>query len=973
MQFKTWRGDIKGAFCLLWKKNRKHYLYSKPEAMRKAFALFSVLILIFSSAQLNAQCTGGRYHDLIFPGSPDVTYDVQYGQNLNYLGQNEILKMDIYEPACDNATNRALVVFTHGGSFVTGDKGDASYVQTAVALAQLGYVVANINYRLGFEQTFPAIVYSFNAAIMRGVHDGRAAIRYMRNNALNGGNTYGIDPNKIYFGGVSAGGIIALHLGYQNTQSEHNLACNNLPGSECNSIEGTSNNLAVSSSVNAIVSIAGGIRDTSWIKNNDIPIFLAHGTNDGTVPYGSGYWDPFQYYAIHGSLSIAARCNNTGTKYCFKPMYGQDHVPSNIAYIDTVSTIMRNFLEHLTCGITLNCNYTTSPAIITPASSSVSIALTAGTNPTCSGQSVTFTATPTNGGGAPSYQWKKNGSNVGTNSSTFSTSSLANNDVITCVMTPDVCPAGNPVTSNSITMSITAGGAAAVSITITSGSNPMCVGAAVTFRATPTNGGSSPTYQWKLNGGNVGTNTNTYSPPSVANNDVISCVMTSNSACANPTQATSNSITMTVTTAAVPSVSIAITAGTNSGCSGLPVTFTATPTNGGTPSYQWKKNGSNVGTNNPSFSSSSLVNNDVISCVMTSNATCVNPAQATSNSITMTLTNSVIPSVSIAVTSGSNNICVGESVTFTATPTNGGTPTFQWKKNSATVGSGNTFTSTTLSNNDVITCSMSSNATCANPTTAISNSITMTVNQAGAASVAIAITSGSNPTCEGESVTFTATPGNGGSAPTYQWKVGGTNAGSNSTFTSSALTNNDAVICVMTSNSSCANPANATSNTITMTVNDLPTITQNGNVLSAGISSSYQWQRNGQAIAGATNQSHTATVSGSYSVVDDNDCESQAISVTVITSMDDVAAENSFVIYPNPNNGKFNIEFEAAMNGTYTLEVKNTLGSTVHKETLNDSSVNFSRKKNITQFGKGIYIVVLTDSQKAMVTKVVAN
>jgi poly(3-hydroxybutyrate) depolymerase len=389
---------------------------------------------------------GGRYHDVVFPNTPTVITDVVYGSNVNYLGQSVQLKMDIYLPACDTATNRALIIFAHGGSFVTGDKADPEYVQTATALARLGYVVASINYRLGFEQTFPAIQYSFNSAIIRGLHDGRAAIRFMRHNALNGGNTYGIDPNQIFFGGVSAGGIIALHLAYQNLQSEMTMNCGGQAGTNCNSVEGNSNNLNVPSTVRAIVSIAGGIRDLNWITNNDVPCALFHGTNDQTVPYGSGTFGG--YFPVHGSSAIAARCSATNTTHCFKPMYGQDHIITNLAYVDTVAVIMRNFLEHFVCpNVTLNCNYTSLPAWVMPA---VSIAVASGTTSICSGDMVTFTATTINVL-SPTYQWKVNGNNAGANSNTFTTAALNNGDVITCVVTP-AC--GNAVTSNSLMMTV---------------------------------------------------------------------------------------------------------------------------------------------------------------------------------------------------------------------------------------------------------------------------------------------------------------------------------------------------------------------------------------------------------------------------------------------------------------------------------------------------------------------------------------
>ncbi len=203
-------------------------------------------------------------------------------------------------------------------------------------------------------------------------------------------------------------------------------------------------------------------------------------------------------------------------------------------------------------------------------------------------------------------------------------------------------------------------------LSISASATSICAGTSVTFTATPTNGGANPTYQWKKNGNNVGTNSSTYSDNSLANNDALTCVMTSSVTCVTATTATSNSIKVAVAAYATPTVSVAATA--TSICKGTSVTFTATPTNGGTtPSYQWQKNGLNVGSGLTTYTDASLVNGDKITCILTSSVTCVTARTVTSTAVTMKVNQ---PSTSTTTAS----FCFGSSYTFNgSTYTSAGT------------------------------------------------------------------------------------------------------------------------------------------------------------------------------------------------------------------------------------------------------------------------------------------------------------
>jgi len=279
-------------------------------------------------------------------------------------------------------------------------------------------------------------------------------------------------------------------------------------------------------------------------------------------------------------------------------------------------------------------SFTTPPG----GNSAVSVAVSQQPSGTlCPGTSVTFIASATNEGVA-TYQWKKNGVNVGTSQTTYVDASLVQGDSVWVVVSSaSPCVTNNPATSNTLGQSFS--GTVSMGVTITpSLSGSVCSTTSLTFTAAVTNGGANPTYQWTVNGVAEGTNQATFTKASWVQGDQVMCTVTSNlGACLTSNPVSSAPYAVQVLGTAPVSVSIQTSPGTTI-TAGTPLTFTAQTTNGGAnPSIVWKKGGVSVGTG-ATYSPAMPLNGDVYTCELTSNlGSCVTGNPATSAPVTMTV------------------------------------------------------------------------------------------------------------------------------------------------------------------------------------------------------------------------------------------------------------------------------------------------------------------------------------------------
>lgn len=273
-----------------------------------------------------------------------VTSDVVYQSGaVTWDGVPVDLTLDLYEGVGDSRTDRPLVIWMHGGSFAFGDKTDALDVGIATELARRGVVAASLNYRLGPEiadggiggiSGNPTIV----GAILRALEDARSAIWYLRSNA----GSLGIDPDLIFIAGASAGAVTSINAGYLYDNSA--------------GAGGPDDPYRVA----GVLSMAGTSLPI-FPQAGEPPLFMAHGTEDKTVPYAEG-------------VAFCDAANDAGVP-CEFHSYPTDHMglaDYTDDVMDKAEVWLLDRLDEIAAAQATTTTTTTTPSTSSPTSTTAS-------------------------------------------------------------------------------------------------------------------------------------------------------------------------------------------------------------------------------------------------------------------------------------------------------------------------------------------------------------------------------------------------------------------------------------------------------------------------------------------------------------------------------------------------------------------------------------------------------------------------
>lgn len=433
-------------------------------------------------------------------------------------------------------------------------------------------------------------------------------------------------------------------------------------------------------------------------------------------------------------------------------------------------------------------------------------------------------------------------------------------------------------------------------------------------------------YQWLLNGVAIGGAVNQTFTALVSGSYTVR--ITGANGCSSVSAAS------LVTVNPLPAVPV-ITGGPTSFCSGGNVILTSSAASGN----QWLLNGSAIaGATNPTYTATTAGSYTV-------RVTNGNGCSATSEVTIVTV--NALPAVPSISPGGPTTFCAGGSVTLTSTSTTA----YQWLLNgSAIAGATSPTYSATATGSYTVTVTNTSGCS------ATSLPVNVTVNALPPVPV---ITAGGPTTfCAGGNVILTSS-----SATGNQWRLNGTPIGgaTNTTYT---VTAGGSYSVTVTNASNCP----ATSLVTTVVVNALPSvpvISAGGPttfcmgasvVLSSSAASGNQWNLNGSAVAGATNQTYTVSLAGSYTVTTTNGSNCSATSTATVVVVNPLPAVPTISPLNPP-------AFCAGGNVILTSSV-----SSSYQWLLNGTAISGATNRTYQATASGNYSVIITNGNGCQAT-----
>ena len=518
------------------------------------------------------------------------------------------------------------------------------------------------------------------------------------------------------------------------------------------------------------------------------------------------------------------------------------------------------------------------------------------------GETLTADTTALDGSGTISYQWRRGSNNIGTNSSTYIVQSTDLGSIILVIVTRS--ENSEDIMSNPTSSVILPPLTGTVNITGT----PQ-VGQILMANTTSLGGSGIISYQWRRGTTNIGTNSNTYALQLADVGLAITVTVTRDGNSGSVTSDPAEDVTLPPLTGSVNITGNAIV--------GQVLTANTDSLGGnGTIFYQWRRDGTNIGSNSSSYIVQSLDVGSTITVTVT--------RSSFSGSVLSDPTSTVMFPVLTGTVSISGTAQVGQMLTANTTGLGGsGTISYQWMRDGITFIGTNSSTyivqdgdvSSTIT--VVVTRANNSSSITSNPTlTIIFPPLTGTVNIIGNAWV-------------GETLTADTTALGGSGAISYQWKCGGTNVGSNSAtyIVQSIDTGSSITVTVIRANNSNNITSNSTSTVILPPLTGTVNITGTahvGQALTANIANlggsgtiSYQWMRNGINI-GTNSSTYTVQTADVDSVI--------TVEVTRVNNSGSVTSASTASV-PSVLTGTVSITGIAQVGQTLTVNTTNLGGS----------------------------------------------